>query len=102
MTRNTTVTAVFAGDTRSGGEDREVHGVRQGEGLLAISKHYKTGKIGSTKYHYFRKSKNPLFTTTMTAYKGRYQRLEPRGVQRGQVVRRRLAVLQARREGRRR
>ena len=31
-----------------------------------LTRHYKTAKIGSTAYQYFRKPKNPLITHTMT------------------------------------
>jgi WD40 repeat protein len=76
MTRNTTVTALFAGDTRTASRTAKATAYAKVNVSLTVGGHYKTGKIGSTKYHYFRKSKNPVFTTTMTAYKGRSQRLE--------------------------
>jgi WD40 repeat protein len=76
MTRNTTVTAVFAGDTRTGARTAKATAYAKVKVSVAVAGHYKTGKIGSTKYHYFRKSKDPRFTTTMTAYKGRAQRFE--------------------------
>ncbi|MET8148288.1 hypothetical protein ACIBSW_26980 [Actinoplanes sp. NPDC049668] len=76
MTRNTTLTAVFAGDTRTGPRTAKATAYAKVKVSVAVAGHYKTGKIGSKKYHYFRKSKDPRFTTTMTAYKGRAQRLE--------------------------
>ncbi|MEU0835031.1 Ig-like domain repeat protein, partial [Streptomyces sp. NPDC005969] len=42
----------------------------------SLSKHYKTGKIGSTTYYYFHKNTDVISTTTMNYYKGRKQRLE--------------------------
>ncbi|WP_346765596.1 hypothetical protein [Streptomyces sp. A0958] len=42
----------------------------------AVSKHYKTAKIGSTSYYWFHKSTDPLLTTTMSYYKGRKQRFD--------------------------
>ncbi|MGW3745299.1 Ig-like domain repeat protein, partial [Streptomyces sp. NPDC005146] len=41
----------------------------------SVTKQYKTAKIGSTSYAYFHKKTNPVFTTTMTYYKGRAQKL---------------------------
>jgi hypothetical protein len=76
MTRNTTVTALFAGDTRTAPRTAKVTAYAKVNVSLTVGGQYKTGKIGSTKYHYFRKSKNPVFTTVMTAYQGRAQRLE--------------------------
>lgn len=75
MSRNTTVTAVFAGDSRTVSRTAKSTGYARVNVSVAVTKHYKTGKIGKTKYFYVRKSKNPVFITTMTAYRGRQQRL---------------------------
>jgi hypothetical protein len=75
LTRNVTVTAIFTGDSRSGSRTVKSTAYANVKVSTAISRHYKTGKIGSTKYHYVHKRTDPLFTTTMTAYKDRYQRL---------------------------
>ncbi|MFJ5260804.1 YncE family protein [Streptomyces sp. NPDC088387] len=76
MTRDTTVTAVFAGDSRTAPKTVKSTGYAQVKVSTSVSKHYKTGKIGSTKYYYFRKNTDPVFTTTMTYYKGREQRFQ--------------------------
>ncbi|MFE7069680.1 hypothetical protein ACFU96_06295 [Streptomyces sp. NPDC057620] len=41
-----------------------------------VSKHYRTAKIGSTTYQWFRKNTDPKFTTTMNYYAGRKQRFQ--------------------------
>ncbi|MFI5758625.1 YncE family protein [Streptomyces sp. NPDC051569] len=76
MTRDTTVTAVFAGDARY--EAKTVKSTAYAKVKLSttVAKHYKTGKIGSTKYYYFHKKTDPVFTTAMSYYKGRKQRLQ--------------------------
>ncbi|AXG82602.1 YncE family protein [Streptomyces paludis] len=74
MTRNTTVTAVFAGDARYTSKSVKSTAQARAKVTTTVSRHYKTGKIGSTTYAYFHKKTNPLFTTTMTYYKGRSQR----------------------------
>ncbi|MFD8252203.1 YncE family protein [Streptomyces werraensis] len=76
MTRDTTVSAVFAGDARYASKTAKSTGYAKVRVSTAVSKHYKTGKIGSTAYHYFRKNTDPVFTTTMTYYKGRAQRVQ--------------------------
>jgi hypothetical protein len=76
LTRNTTVTAVYAGDARTAPRSARSTVYAQVKVSTSVAKHYRTGKIGSTKYHYFHKRKNPVFTTTMTAAKGRAQVFE--------------------------
>ncbi|MFI7547962.1 hypothetical protein [Actinoplanes sp. NPDC049599] len=73
-TRNTTVTAVYRGDTRTAAKSVKSTVYTKVRISTAVSKHYKTKKIGSTKYFVFHKKKNPVFTTTMTAATGRSQR----------------------------
>ncbi|MGW1731807.1 hypothetical protein [Streptomyces sp. NPDC001999] len=41
----------------------------------SVAEQYRTAKIGSTSYAYFHKKTNPVFTTTMTYYKGRAQQV---------------------------
>ncbi|MFF8591853.1 YncE family protein [Streptomyces sp. NPDC015220] len=76
MTRDTTVTAVFTGDARYASKTVKSTGYAQVKVSTAVSKHYKTGRIGSTTYYYFHKKTDPVFTTTMSYYKGRKQRFQ--------------------------
>ncbi|MFE1959633.1 YncE family protein [Streptomyces sp. NPDC059479] len=76
MTRDATVTAVFKGDARYAPRSVKSTAYAKVRVSTALSKHYKTGKIGSTTYHYFRKNTDVIFTTTMSYYKDRKQRLE--------------------------
>ncbi|WP_406382499.1 Ig-like domain repeat protein [Streptomyces sp. NBC_01618] len=71
MTRDTTVTAVFAGDARYTPKSVKSTAYAKVKVSTAVSKQYKTAKIGSTSYAYFHKKTNPVFTTTMSYYKGR-------------------------------
>ncbi|HST85278.1 MAG TPA: hypothetical protein VLL08_26295 [Kineosporiaceae bacterium] len=74
LTRNTAVTAVYRGDTRTAAKTVKSSVSTKVRIAMAVSKHYKTTKIGSTKYYVFHETKDPLFTTTMTAAKDRSQR----------------------------
>jgi hypothetical protein len=74
LTRNTAVTAVYRGDTRTAAKTVKSSVSTKVRIAMAVSKYYKTKKIGSTKYYVFHKTKDPVFTTTMTAAKGRSQR----------------------------
>jgi hypothetical protein len=76
MTRDTAVTAVFAGDTRYASKTVKSTAYARVKVSTSVSKHYKTGKIGSTTYYYFHKNTEPVFTTTMTYYKGRKQQFQ--------------------------
>ncbi|MFD9224795.1 Ig-like domain repeat protein [Streptomyces sp. NPDC060064] len=73
MTRDTTVTAVFAGDARYAPKTVKSTAYARVNVSTSVSKHYKTGRIGSTTYYYFHKKTAPVFTTTMSYYKGRKQ-----------------------------
>ena len=73
LTRNTGVTAVYRGDTRTAAKSVKSTVYAKVHIAMAVSKHYKTKKIGSTKYYVFHKKTNPIFTTTMTAATGRSQ-----------------------------
>ncbi|MFE0174295.1 WD40 repeat domain-containing protein [Streptomyces sp. NPDC059002] len=76
MKRDTTVTVVFSGDARHASKKAKSTAYAKVKISSAVSQHYKTAKIGSTKYHYFHKNTEPVLTTTMTYYKGRKQRFE--------------------------
>ncbi|WP_037853531.1 YncE family protein [Streptomyces sp. NRRL S-340] len=75
MTRDTTVTAVFAGDGKYAPKTVTSTAYAQVRVSTGISKQYRTAKIGSTPYAYFHKKTNPLFTTTMSYYPGRKHKL---------------------------
>ena len=76
MTRDTAVSAVFAGDSRYASKTVKVTAYAKVKVSTAISKHYKTAKIGSTSYYWFHKNSAPIVTTTMTYYKNRQERLD--------------------------
>ncbi|MEE1767784.1 Ig-like domain repeat protein [Streptomyces sp. JV185] len=76
MTRDTAVTAVFKGDARYASKSVKSTAYARVKVSTALSKHYKTGKIGSTTYYYFHRNTDVISTTTMSYYKGRKQRLE--------------------------
>ncbi len=75
LKRDTTVTAVFAGDARYASKTVKSTAYTKVKVSTTLSKHYKTAKIGKTTYAYYSKKKDPDFTTTMTHYKGRSHRL---------------------------
>lgn len=76
MTRDTAVTAVFKGDARYKPKTVKVTAYARVKVSTAVSKHYKTAKIGTKTYYWFHKSTDPLLTTTMTYYPGRQQRFD--------------------------
>ncbi|MFD4859173.1 YncE family protein [Streptomyces atratus] len=76
MTRDATVTAVFKGDARYAPKSVKSTAYARVKVSTALSKYYRTGKIGSTTYYYFHKNTDVISTTTMSYYKGRKQRLE--------------------------
>ncbi|CAM5425431.1 hypothetical protein STANM309S_00186 [Streptomyces tanashiensis] len=53
---------------------------------MAVSKHYKTAKIGSTSYQWFHRNTDPLLTSTMSYYPGRQQRFDLQVSYRGSWV----------------
>ncbi|MEW1755631.1 Ig-like domain repeat protein [Streptomyces cyaneofuscatus] len=71
MKRDTTVTAVFAGDARYAPKTVKSTAYAKVNASLKLSKHYRTAKIGKTSYAYYSKKKNPFLTTNMTYHKGR-------------------------------
>jgi hypothetical protein len=78
MKRDTTVTAVFAGDARTAPKTVKVTAYAKVNVSTSVAKYYKTGRIGSgsTTYHWYRKNVGPVFTTTMSYYPGRKHRLD--------------------------
>jgi hypothetical protein len=76
MTRDTAVTAVFTGDARYAPKTVKSTAYAKARISTTVAKHYKTGKIGNTTYHYFRKNTDPVFTTAMNYYSGRKQRFQ--------------------------
>ncbi|MEW2559240.1 YncE family protein [Streptomyces griseorubiginosus] len=76
MTRDTTVTAVFTGDSRYKPKTVKSTAYARVKVSSTVSKHYKKAKIGSTSYYWFHKTTSPVITTTMTYYPGRQQRLD--------------------------
>ncbi|MGW1724871.1 Ig-like domain repeat protein [Streptomyces sp. NPDC002306] len=76
MTRDTAVTAVFKGDARYASKSVKVTGYARVKVSTAVSRHYKTAKIGSTSYYWFHKNTAPVLTTSMTYYPGREFRFD--------------------------
>ncbi|MFG3494719.1 Ig-like domain repeat protein [Streptomyces sp. NPDC047928] len=76
MTRDTAVTAVFAGDARYAPKAVKSTAYAKVNVSTTPSRHYKTGQIGTTTYYYYRKSTDVIATTSMTYYTGRKQRLQ--------------------------
>ncbi|MEU6927779.1 Ig-like domain repeat protein [Streptomyces sp. NPDC046374] len=76
MSRDTTVTAVFAGDARYGWA-QAVSGVYTRAGVsTSLSRHYKWTKFGTVNYQTFRTSNYALITTWHNAYPNRSTRLD--------------------------
>ncbi|MFE9883152.1 Ig-like domain repeat protein [Streptomyces sp. NPDC005784] len=76
LKRDTKVTAKFLGDARSAPKTVTSTVGAKVNVWTSVSGHYKTSYTWGQTYYYFRKTKNPLFTNTMTAYPGRKQRLQ--------------------------
>ncbi|MEU2333210.1 Ig-like domain repeat protein [Streptomyces sp. NPDC013172] len=76
LKRDTKVTAKFAGDARW--QPRSVSSTvgAKVSVSMSVSRQYKSKKAWGQTYHYFHKTKNPLFTTTMPYYTGRAQRFD--------------------------
>lgn len=76
MSRDTTVTAVFAGDARNGWA-QAVSGVYTRAGVTtSLSRHYKWTKFGTVNYQTFRTSNYALITTWHNAYPNRSTRID--------------------------
>ncbi|MEV0491940.1 YncE family protein [Streptomyces atratus] len=76
LKRDTKVTAKFAGDARYTPKTTSSTVGARVKVSTSVSGHYKTTYTWGHTYYYFRQSKDPVFTTTMTAYPGRKQRLQ--------------------------
>ncbi|UXY28793.1 YncE family protein [Streptomyces sp. HUAS TT20] len=76
LKRDTKVTAKFSGDARY--QPRSVSSTVGAKVKVStsVSRQYKTKSTWGHTYYFFHKSRNPLFTTTMTYFPGRQQRLE--------------------------
>lgn len=75
MTRDTAVSAVFPGDARYAPRTVKSTAYAQVKIATSVAHQYRTAKIGSTAFAYFHNKTNPLFTTTMTAYPNRSEKL---------------------------
>ncbi|MFJ8486773.1 hypothetical protein ACIRBZ_00065 [Streptomyces sp. NPDC094038] len=76
VSRDTAVTAVFKGDTRYAGRTVKSTACAHVKTASSLSKYYRTGTIGSTRYRYHHKTTDAVLTTTMTCYKCRKERLD--------------------------
>ncbi|QFQ98844.1 Ig-like domain repeat protein [Streptomyces phaeolivaceus] len=76
LKRDTKISVKFAGDSRY--RARTVTNTVYTKVAISssISGHYKTRTVWGQKYHYVRKSKDPVLKTSMTYYKDRKQRLQ--------------------------
>jgi len=79
LTRDTKLTAKFAGDTRYAPATATSTVGAQVKVSTALSGYYTTKTAWNHTYRYFHKSKDPVFDTTMTAYPGRKYKLEVQG-----------------------
>ncbi|MFF8957837.1 YncE family protein [Streptomyces sp. NPDC014894] len=75
LTRDTTVTAVFGGDSRTAPKSAKSWVGTKVKVSTTLTKHYRTAKLAGQKYHYFRKTADPLITTRMTAFANRSELL---------------------------
>ncbi|MGW5351742.1 Ig-like domain repeat protein [Streptomyces sp. NPDC004031] len=76
LVRDTTFTVVYQGDALTSPHSVTAKAYTRVAVSTAISRQYKTGKIGSTTYYWFHKSTAPYATTSMTYYPGRSVRLD--------------------------
>jgi hypothetical protein len=76
MSRDTAVKAVYKGDSRYAPRTVKSTAYAHVKVAASLSKYYKTGTIGSTRYRYFHKNTDAILTTTMTYYTGRKTRLD--------------------------
>ncbi|GAA2121073.1 YncE family protein [Actinomadura alba] len=76
LRRDTTVSASFPGDARTAAKTATSRVGAKVWVSLSLSRYYKKATVSGRTRYYFRKRTNPLFTTTMTAYPGRSQRLQ--------------------------
>ncbi|MHA5049659.1 Ig-like domain repeat protein [Streptomyces sp. SD15] len=76
LKRDAKITAKFTGDSRYKPKTVSVTVGARVKVSTAISGQYTKKSVYGQTYYYFHKSKDPLFTTTMTAYPNRQQRLQ--------------------------
>ncbi|SCK18140.1 hypothetical protein YW7DRAFT_01239 [Streptomyces sp. AmelKG-E11A] len=76
LKRDTTVSAVFDGDTRTSARTVTSRVGTKVKLSTWITQHYRTGSISGRTYHYVRKNKSPLFHTAMTYHKNRKYRFD--------------------------
>ncbi|MGW1762862.1 Ig-like domain repeat protein [Streptomyces sp. NPDC002073] len=76
MTRDTTLVAVFAGDARYAPRTVKITANTKARVSTALTGYYKTAKIGTVSYRWYRKSVSPVATSTMTYFPGRKARFE--------------------------
>ncbi|MFF9427575.1 Ig-like domain repeat protein [Streptomyces sp. NPDC014746] len=76
MTRDTWVTADFAGDTRSGRAHTGSTVYTRAGLTTALSRHYKWSKIGSIWYQTYHQTADPLVTAWNNPYPGRRTKVE--------------------------
>ena len=75
MRRNSVVSAVYAGDAQTAPRTVSVTANARVAIKVAMTRQYKTAKIGSQKYYWFHKRTAPIVKTTMSSYPGRAARL---------------------------
>ncbi len=66
LTRNTAMSAVFAGDARTAPRTITANVSTKVSLTLRMANYYKTAKISGTTYRYFKSKKNAYFSTSMT------------------------------------
>lgn len=76
MTRDTWVTAVFAGDTRSSAVSAASAVYTRAGVTTTLSRHYKWTRIGSTSYQTYHQTADPMIAAWHNSYPGRKTRLD--------------------------
>ena len=76
LSRDTRLTARFTGDARYAPKSVASTVYTKVKVSTSISRQYKNKKVYGQTYAYFHQATNPLFTTSMTAYPNREQRLQ--------------------------
>ncbi|GII39847.1 YncE family protein [Planotetraspora phitsanulokensis] len=76
LARDTVVSASYSGDSRTASKAAKSSVGTKVKVSLSLSRYYSKATVRGQVRYYFRKKTNPLFTTTMTAYPGRSQRLQ--------------------------
>ncbi|PWI41076.1 hypothetical protein [Streptomyces sp. ICBB 8177] len=76
LTRNTTLSAVYAGDDRTAPRTVTSTVYTRVWESGSLSGQYRNAKIGSTEYAWFHKNSDAVFNTTMMYYPGRKERVD--------------------------